>query len=48
MSFFFVEPEIYKKYKDQVLEMSQSIQVNYVEHLAPEKRKPGFSDKQIA
>ena len=48
MSFFFVEPEIYKKYKDQVLEMSQSIQVNYVEHLAPEKRTPGFSDKQIA
>ncbi len=48
MSFFFVEPEIYKKYKDRVLEMSQSIQVNYVEHLSPEKRKPGFSDQQIA
>ena len=48
MSFFFVEPEVYKKYKDQVLELSQSIQVNYVEHLSPEKRKPGFSDKQIA
>ena len=30
MSFFFVEPEVYKKYKDQVLELSQSIQVNYV------------------
>ena len=48
MSFFFVEPEVYKKYKDQVLELSQSIQVNYVEHLSPEKRRPGFSDKQIA
>jgi len=48
MSFFFVEPEVYKEYKDQVLELSQSIQVNYVEHLSPEKRRPGFSDKQIA
>ncbi len=48
MSFFFVEPEIYNKYKDRVLAMSQSIQVNYVEHLAPEKRKPGYSDQQIA
>lgn len=48
MSFFFVEPEVYKKFKDRVLAMSQSIQVNYVEHLAPEKRKPGYSDKQIA
>jgi hypothetical protein len=48
MSFFFVEPEVYNKYKDRVLAMSQSIQVNYVEHLAPEKRKPGYSDQQIA
>ncbi len=47
MSFFFVEPDIYNKYKDRVLEMSQSIQVNYAEHLAPEKRKPGLSDEQI-
>ena len=47
MSFFFVEPEIYRKYKDQVLALSQSIQVNYVEHLAPEKRQPGLSDEQI-
>ena len=31
-----------------MLELSQSIQVNYVEHLSPEKRRPGFSDKQIA
>ena len=48
MSFFFVDPEVYNKYKDQILEMAQSIQVNYVEHMAPEKRKPGYSDEQIA
>jgi ribosome-binding protein aMBF1 (putative translation factor) len=45
---FFVDKETYKKHKDAVLELSQSIQVNYVEHLAPEKRKPGLSDAQIA
>lgn len=48
MGFFFVDKETYKKHKDAVLELSQSIQVNYVEHLAPEKRKPGLSDAQIA
>ena len=48
MGFYFVDPEIYRKYKDQVLEMSQAIQINYPEHLPPEKRKPGFSDRQIA
>ena len=48
MGFFFVEPEIYHKYRDQVIKYSQSIQVNYAEHLPPDKRKPGLSDKQIA
>ncbi len=48
MSFFFVDPETYEKYKDAVLAESQSIQVNYVEHLPPDKRKPGLSDRQIA
>ncbi len=48
MGFYFVDPEIYRRYKDQVLEMSQAIQINYPEHLPPEKRKPGFSDRQIA
>jgi ribosome-binding protein aMBF1 (putative translation factor) len=48
MSFFFVDPETYKKYKDQVLALSQSIQVNYTERLTPDKRKPGLSDEQIA
>ena len=48
MGFYFVDPETYRKYKDQVIGMSQSIQINYQEHLPPEKRRPGFSDRQIA
>jgi ribosome-binding protein aMBF1 (putative translation factor) len=48
MGFFYVDPEIYHKYRDRVLEDSQSIQVNYPEHLPPEKRRPGLSDAQIA
>lgn len=48
MGFYFVDPEMYRKYKDQVLSMSQSIQINTPEHLPPDKRQPGFSDRQIA
>ena len=48
MSFFFVDPETYRKYRDAVLAESQSIQVNYAEHLPPDERKPGLSDEQIA
>ena len=48
MGMFFVAPEIYKKYKDQVLALSNSIQVNINEHLPKEKRRGGLSDKQIA
>lgn len=48
MGFYFVDPDVYREYKDRVLEMSQAIQINYPEHLPPEKRKPGFSDRQIA
>jgi hypothetical protein len=40
---FYIEPEIYRKYRDQVIALSQSIQVNYPENLPPEKRKPGLS-----
>ncbi len=45
---YFIEPETYLKYRDQVMEFSQSVQINYAEHLPPEKRKPGLSDEQIA
>jgi ribosome-binding protein aMBF1 (putative translation factor) len=48
MGFYFVDPDVYRQYKDRVLEMSQAIQINYPEHLPPERRKPGFSDRQIA
>ena len=48
MGFYFVDPETYKKYRDDVMQYSQSVQVNYQEFLPKEKRKPGLSDKQIA
>jgi len=48
MSFFYVNPDIYRLYRDEVIGMSQSIQVNYPENLPPEKRRPGLSDEQIA
>jgi ribosome-binding protein aMBF1 (putative translation factor) len=48
MSFFFVDPQTYKKYRNDVINLAQSIQVNYQEHLPAEKRQPGLSDRQIA
>ncbi len=48
MSFYFVDPETYERYKDEILELSHAVQINFQEHLAPEDRQPGFSDKQIA
>jgi hypothetical protein len=48
MGFYFVDPETYEKYKDEVLALSHAVQVNFQEQLPAEKRQPGFSDKQIA
>jgi len=48
MGFFSIDPETYRKYKDQVLALSNSIQVNINEHLPPEKRQGCLSDQQIA
>lgn len=48
MAFYFIDPETYKKYKDQVLELSHAVQINFQEHLPADKRQPGLSDKQIA
>ena len=45
---YFVDPKTYYAFKDRVLELSQSIQINYPEHLPPSKRRPGLSDEQIA
>ena len=48
MTFFFIDPETYKQFKDQVLELSNSIQININEHLPREQRRGGMTDKQIA
>ena len=48
MTFFFVDPEIYKKYQDEVLRLSDSVQINFQEHLPPEERRRGLSDREIA
>ncbi len=48
MGFYFVDPETYKKYKNEVLELSHAVQINFQEHLPADKRQPGLSDKQIA
>ena len=48
MGFYFVDPKTYKKHKNEILELSHAVQVNFQKHLPAEKRRPGFSDKQIA
>jgi len=48
VGFFFVDPETYKRYKDEVLRLSDSFQVNIQEHLPTETRRRGLSDKEIA
>ncbi len=48
MTFFFIDPKTYQKYKDQVLELSNSIQIDINEHLPREQRRGGMTDKQIA
>ena len=48
MGFYYVDPETYRKYKDQVLEMAHSVQINFQEHLPAEKRRQGHTDAQIA
>ena len=48
MGFYFVDPETYEKYKDEVLDLSHAVQINFQEFLPADKRRPGFSDKQIA
>ncbi len=48
MSFFFVEPETYRRYKDEVLRLSNSIQINIHEHFPAGERQSGLTDGQIA
>jgi ribosome-binding protein aMBF1 (putative translation factor) len=48
MGFYFVDPETYRKYRDEVIELSHAVQINAQEHLPVEKRQSGLSDAQIA
>ena len=48
MDSFFVDPDLYEKYKDEVLRLSNSIQVNIHEHFPAEKRGARLSDREIA
>jgi hypothetical protein len=48
MTFFHLDPEIYKKHRDEGLKLSDSFQVNLQEHLPAEKRGKPMSDAQIA
>ena len=48
MTFFFIDPETYKKHKDEVLRLSDSVQINFQEHLPPGERRRGLSDREIA
>jgi ribosome-binding protein aMBF1 (putative translation factor) len=48
MSFFFVDPEIYRRHRAEVLQLSDSEQVDVHEQLPPERRKRGLSDREIA
>ena len=48
MGFYFVDPDTYRKYKDQVLELSHAVQVNFQEQLPADKRQPGLTDHEIA
>ena len=47
MTFFFVDPETYKKHRDEVLRLSDSVQINFQEHLPPGERRRGLSDREI-
>ena len=48
MAFFFVDPEIYRRHREEILELSNSIQVDIHEHLPGAKRRRGLSDREIA
>ena len=48
MSFFFVEPEIYERYRKEILRLSDSFQIDIQEHLPADVRKRALSDAEIA
>ena len=48
MGFFFIDPETYRRYKEDVIRLSNSIQIKFNEHLPNHQRQGGLSDRQIA
>ena len=48
MGFYFVDPQTYEQYKDEVIELSHAVQINAQEHLPAGQRQSGLSDSQIA
>ena len=44
----FVDPELYKTYKDEILDLSDSVQVSINEHLTGPGRPRPLSDAEIA
>ncbi len=48
MSFYFLDPATYRKYKDEVLRLSDSFQINIQEHLKKGERRRPLSDAEIA
>jgi len=45
---YFVDPEIYEKYRDAVLEMSNSVQINLPENSPQDERRRGRSEREVA
>ena len=45
--FYYVDPETYKAHKDDVLRLSNSVQINVQEHLPASDRQRGLSDREI-
>ena len=48
MAFFFIDPKTYRRHREEILELSNSIQVDIHEHLPGDKRRRGLSDREIA
>ncbi len=48
MAFFFIDPETYRRHRDEILALSNSIQIDIHEQLPGEKRRRGLSDREIA
>lgn len=48
MGFFFIDPETHRRHKEDVIRLSNSIQININEHLPNHQRQGGLSDRQIA